>query len=63
MDNCLNYFFLVQYITNIYPAITTASGRVYQLRVIGSSGTSAVQAGAIREVLVLLYNLHILDLM
>ncbi len=46
-----NYRLGVGTITNIYPAITTASGRVYQLRVIGSSGTSAVQAGAIREVL------------
>lgn len=38
-------------IEKIYPAITTASGRVYQLRILGSSGTSAIQAGAIREVL------------
>lgn len=38
-------------ISKIYPAITTASGRVYELRVLGSSGTSAIQAGSIREVL------------
>lgn len=38
-------------ITRIYPAITTSTGRVYSLRVMGSSSKASLQTGTIRDVL------------